>query len=177
MIQLYNRRKNNIGRGVVIMDCGSPCKRRIKAVGDITDANGTRTVVDVSRGLRTGYASLYDLRPLDKVWDNWHAYYRDELPRLEARAQDYVDRWDELAEAWGDVKQLRRAYDLAVRERDHVATMLARMDAATEKRRHERQLRRNMPVIVATGMAMAAGVNIGPMRPKAPNLKPTGKGE
>lgn len=131
MIKLYKRRKNNIGRGVIVEDCGVPCKRRIKAVAAVTDGLGTRMAIDASRGLpKTDkrWVIMQEHRLLEDVWDNWTAYYRDALPKEAAVVKDYERRWDELRESWGDEDLLRQAYNRHVARRDWLKVMMDRLD-------------------------------------------------
>lgn len=147
MIKLYKNTKSNIGRGVIVDECGVPCKRRIKAVAAVTDGLGTRMVIDVSRGLPKPdrrWVCMQEHRLLEDVWDNWRTYYKDALPRENAVVKDYERRWDELREAWGDEETLRQAYNKHVARRDWLKVMVDRLDQAQLKRKVLRNFARKV---------------------------------
>lgn len=130
MIKLYKKIESNIGRGVVVFEYGRPCKRRIKAVAKgFTDFVGTRDLVDVSRGrFDDGRENvhMFDAHTLDTVWDNWHAFMKDEVARLEAEIKEYLP---------GHTKYYEEM--LA-----HWRKLLERADEAQERRRRRREQKR-----------------------------------
>ena len=159
MIKLFKNVKKNIGRGVIIVAYGRPCKRRIKAIiPNLTDRNGTVTFVDVSKG-RFGDYTVYrslnmdSVRPLEEVWDNWHAYMQDCIAALD---RNIADLDTELAEEDAkmalegrttsiDLLEGVRSYrDSLVKQCDQWRKLLARADAAQIRRRGRRKQAREL---------------------------------
>ena len=158
MIKLYKKIESNIGRGVVVLEYGRPCKRRIKAVAKgFTDFTGTRDIVDVSRGRFDDgheHVCMFDTHTLDTVWDNWHAFMKDEVARLKCELDKIADKIRRLEQLEarhfqdmrvGDYVELARSRnyrDALGRKLDHWTALLERADEAQERRRQRREQKR-----------------------------------
>lgn len=161
MIKLYKKIESNIGRGVIVFEYGRPCKRRIKAMSpEYIDASSSYVVVDVSKGLGKDYDLAHrncisvDLRRLDTVWDNWHAFMKDEVARLKCELDKIADKIRRLEQLEarhfqdmrvGDYVELARSRsyrDALDRKLDHWTALLERADEAQERRRQRREQKR-----------------------------------
>ena len=144
MIKLYNWTPSNIGRGVIVECYGRPCKRVIKNVVTATDANGTHVLVDVTRGRNWWYTSYGELVPLDRCWDNWHAWLPHGIETYEKALQTLEDEPRKLLPQGYTQEQLEVRRVAYTNARDKLMAMKARLDAATEKRRTARKLVREL---------------------------------
>ena len=158
MIKLYKKIERNIGRGVIVFEYGRPCKRRIKAVAKgFTDFVGTRDLVDVSRGRfddNREHVHMFDAHTLNTVWDNWHAFMKDEIARLKCELDKIADKIRRLEQLeaghfqdmreddYIELARSRRYRDDLGRLLDHWTALLERTDEAQERRRQRREQKR-----------------------------------